>query len=97
MAELNKLHLARWMAAQKLVVRLLTTAVLDGGTIMFENTPIEMTNLVINERGIYVDLENCRYIMFEADPEYDHGLYDKVEDFEACFRNRFTIVKKLEY
>jgi hypothetical protein len=95
---LNTRHQHRWLAAQRLVVRLLTKAVAENGTLMFDGSIIPFSAIVVNERGIYVDPDpNCRYIMFEADPTFDHGLYDKARDFEACFRKRFTLVKKLEY
>jgi hypothetical protein len=98
MAELNTRHQHRWLAAQRLVVRLLKTAVFENATLMFEGQMLPFEAIVVNERGIYVDTDpNCRYIMFEADPEMDHGLYDKTKDFEACFRKRFTLVKKVAY
>ena len=97
MAKLNTRQEHRWAAAQRLVFALKLIAKQEQAILLFDGELLELTAIRMNDRGIYVVAENCTYIVFEADPEVDHGLYDKAKDFETEFRKRFVLVKKLVY
>ena len=96
-AELNKRHQARWNAARALFQSMIDTANRENGMLLFNGSPIPTSDVRITDVGIYVVEDNCTFIQFEANPDFDHGLYDKASSFEAKIRRNFVIVKKLEY
>lgn len=65
--------------------------------LMFDGVCLPREALSVTDRGIYVNDGNCRFCIFEADPEYDHGLHDTIEEFEASFRLRLRIVKIIPF
>jgi len=96
-AELNKRHQARWNSARRLFQSIIDTANRENAMLLFNGSLIETSAIRITDAGIYVSEDNCTFIQFEANPELDHGLYDKASAFEAMIRRSFVIVKKLAY
>jgi hypothetical protein len=96
-ADLNKRHQARWNSARRLFQSMIDTANRENAMLMFNGSLIPTSAVRITDTGIYVAEDNCTFIQFEADPNFDHGLYDKASKTEARVRENFVIVKKLAY
>lgn len=95
--KLNKQQQARWDAARNLFCRIITAAVLNRAVLMFDGSVIEPSQIKVTDEGIYVEIENCRFIQFEPKPGWNHGLYDTIPAFEAHVREKFAVMKKLEF
>lgn len=97
MTELNRLHQLRWKRAKALFESLKRAAEEQGAILMYDQTLIKPEQIVIGDATIHVQIENCSYRWFEANPEFDHGLYESVLSFRNSVKQRFKLVKEIEW
>lgn len=97
----NKLHVARTKAALKLAKNLKAAAEWKGSElfIMFDGEQIKPHQLEINEDTgeISVRFKSSVYEIFNADSNYDAGIYDTIPVFEEKFRTRFQLLKSITW
>ncbi len=64
----------------------------------FDDSHVDVDNLIIEETRIVLKpVPNTTYILFEADPQWDHGLHTSIEDFREQMKQRFKLVKYIKW
>lgn len=76
---------ARFRNAQRLGRRI--QSLIDQGYIVRDGYDSIVSQMEVTDFAVYqlTGDGKCRIIWFENDLEYDHGLYTKIEDFNAHF------------
>jgi hypothetical protein len=97
MTPLNLQQQARWNAAKSLFEGLVATAKRLDAVIMYDGEMITPDQIEISDGAIYVRSGATKVIWFEADPDFDHGLYTPIDEFEAEHRAAFALYKKITY
>lgn len=97
MKELNVRHQQRWFAAKNFFESMLETAKWHDALIMFDDAVVERSQVRVTDTQIMVVIGNCSWIMFDADPDLDAGLYTKTHDFFIEMRKRFKIIKSIQW
>lgn len=93
-------HRQRWEAAKSLFLRLKHAAAAQGedGRLTFDGDLIKPEQLVVSDEGVWMVLRpGITIIMFEVNPEYDHGLYTSIAEYERMVRRRFKLVREVSY
>ena len=101
-----KLHKKRWQAAQQFINDIKAKVIQQGCThFSFDdesNIPIE--NLQVNESSIDILCDRpaygivCKstYNLFENDPEYDHGLYTLIKEWQKDIKERLKFFVEIK-
>ena len=95
--KLTKIQHQRFLAARQLFINLKREAIVNSAKILFDSTIIAPEQIKLVGDSIFVQIDNCRYMFFQADPNYDHGLFTKAAEFEKNVRSRFKLVKELAW
>ena len=98
---MTKHFASRTKAAMKLAKNLKAAADWKGSElfIMFDGEQIASHQLKIEEDigKISVRFESSIYEIFNADPNYDAGVYEPIPVFELKFRARFKLYKSISW
>lgn len=98
MTKLNKLHQQRWNNAKRLMTKMIECAESKGASIMYGESIIEPNQIKIDDTTIIIQMTpTMSYRYFEADPDYDHGLYQTCAQFKEDMHKDFTLVKKIKW
>ena len=87
----------KWEYAKKLayelVVKLETAKEKCDKVFLFEceGDGIISGDLIVDNKGIYMHSMGCIDILFENDPEFDHGLYSSKEEIKEIF-DRYEVL-----
>ncbi len=95
---LNCRHQKRWNAAKRLFTNLKEKAKFCNAQLMFDGELGNADHITIGDDIIsYRASPGITYILFEANPDYDHGLHTSIEDFRTEMRERFKLVKHIRW
>lgn len=97
MNALSQLHRRRWNFAKALVESMITRANARGASILFDGELITTNQIVIDDTSIKVVNGRTTHMIFEANPELDHGLFETPGQFEARVRKSFVLVVQITY
>ena len=97
MNTLSWLHSRRWNFAKALVESMIIKANAQGASILFDGELITPNEIVIDDTSIKVVKDRTTHMIFEANPELDHGLHDSTGQFEARVRESFVLVVQIMY
>lgn len=98
MTKLNKIQEARWTNAQFQVDKLLNAAEKHSCSIMYCSQIISPNYIRITDTEIIVKWEPyAEDVIFEADPDFAHGLEMTIEEFNKFFRDSFKLVKIIDF
>ena len=92
---------ARWEAAKKLVCDFKDKCVKEGvSAIWYDGDFIDLDKLIIEGNDIYLLHESegsrCRYMIFENDKDYAHGLEKTVKEFRDEFLSSAKAYKQIK-
>lgn len=87
----------RWNAVHELFMTKIVPA-LDDPTcdVLFDGQKIERCELIIDER-ISIVIENCTYVIYNPDPDFDEGAHDTIEETAQRIRRDFKIYKRIDF
>lgn len=97
MKNLTKTHQQRWDAAQALFHSLICSALSNDAVIMFDGDKTEIDQFKFGESFIHIVDGNVTYVLFEADPDQDAGLFTRKSDYEHEMRQRFSVVCEIPW
>ena len=99
MKALTRQQQNRWEAAKLLVERMLAKARFVDAHFLFDGQFIDVDQIVISDTRIVVECPDHRatYLLFEADPDTDHGLHDTINDFRTYLKQRFRMIKEINW
>lgn len=90
-------HQKRWNKALYFWKGVAATAELNSVTeITFDGDSFPITGLLISNNQLLLKRGNSSINLFEADPEYDHGLYTKSSEYIADMKSRIKLLKQVE-
>lgn len=98
MLHLSAEHSARWCHARNLLMAIVVKAETHGALIRYQDEFVKPDQFVfddLNKRITIVD-GRATYIVYDANPELDHGSYDSEEFTEAAVREAFKLYKPVE-
>lgn len=94
---LTKTHQARWNAAKKLYQGIIDRAREQNAIILWCDVPISPEQICIAEDGVHIRWANTALILFEPDPNWDHGLHTPIKEYEQKIRQQFKIAKLINF
>ena len=95
---LSKTHEARWRNAKTVINKLIEKAEQHHATILYCGSLISPDQIKINDTKIIIQVSpTVSYLLFEADPSCDHGLYETCAEFKSEMYENFVLVKKLKW
>ena len=92
---MTRLHAARWLAAKQACQAIIKKAQSAGALIFFQGALMPPTKIVIGKTRIVVRMKNSVHILYEANPEYDHGLYDTVAVTTQRLRRTLRVFQEI--
>jgi hypothetical protein len=63
--------------------------------IFYRDERITQDQLVIEDLIIYVNVDNCRFVLYEADPDLAHGLEETTQETLKRFRSELKLYKEI--
>lgn len=97
MKALNVRQQQRWEFAKNQIASMLAVAKRAGAKLMHDGMVIELEEVKVVDDTILVQRGNTRWIIFQADPDMDAGLYDTTTEFSRSLRKHFKIIKELHW
>lgn len=94
---LNKMHQARWNAAKKFYQSIIDCARTQNAIILWRDSPISPEQICITEDGVHIRWANTAVIMFEPDPDWDHGLHTPIKEYQQEIRPQFKLAKLIDF
>ena len=95
---LSKTHEARWRNAKAVINNLIQKAERHHAKILYHDSIISPDQIKIHDTKITIQLSpTTSYLLFEADPSCDHGLYETCAEFKSEMHEEFALVKKLKW
>lgn len=95
---LSKTHEARWRNAKAVIMNLIDKANRHRAKIMYHDSVISPDQIKITDTKITIQFSPMTsYLLFEADPSCDHGLYQTCAEFKSEMHEHFALVKKLKW
>ncbi len=95
---MNKTQLARWNSAKKLVEKLIRLSKLTSSDIQYDGIIISKNDITISsETGIIITVGNCKYHVFDTDPDMDNGLYTRKADMVKLLKSQFKLIKYIKW
>lgn len=95
---LSKTHEARWRNAKTVISKLIEKAERHHAKILYRDSLISPDQIKINDAKIVIQFSpTTSYLLFEADPSCDHGLYQTCAEFKSEMHEDFVLVKKLKW
>ena len=90
---------SRWNKAYNLICKIMITAVHEDADIMFGGYIIIPKNIIVDieNRLIYVAVDNTRVTVYNGDTEYDEGAHTPVKEIEENIRRDFKLYKRMEF
>lgn len=94
---MTKQHQKRWIKALSFWKGVAAAAELNSVTeITFDGGSFPIKGLLFLPNKIILQRDNSPTLLFEADPEYDHGLYTKSSEYIADMKSRIKLLKRVE-
>jgi hypothetical protein len=97
MNTLSPIHRRRWNFAKAFFESMIIKANARGASILFDGELITSNEIVIDDTSIKVVNGRTTHMIFEANPELDHGLFETPGQFEARVRESFVLVVQITY
>lgn len=94
---LTALQQQRWNAAKALYHNLKSQALIHNAQIIFDGESIRAEQIKIGDSTIVIEIDNCFYIHFDANPELDEGLYTSIQKFKEQFYSDFKLMKSIKF
>jgi transposase len=92
---MTPIHSARWLAAQQSCRAIIHKATSAGALIFFQGEFLPPTKIVIGATRIVVRINQSVHILYEADPAYDHGLYDRASVTTRRLQRTLRVFKEI--
>lgn len=88
----------RWNAVHELFMDHIVPAFDDPTCdVLFEGQLLTRDQLVIDDQLIEIVIDNCTYVVYNGDPEFDEGAYDLQADTAKRIRKQFKIYKRIDF
>lgn len=65
--------------------------------IFYDGVVINPNQVIVNDEGIFVKIDNCTDSLYEHTPDWDHGWYDSLEYLSNRIKNHFKLFKEISY
>lgn len=65
--------------------------------IFYDGGVINPNQVIVNDEGIFVKIDNCTDSLYEHTPDWDHGWYDSLEDLSKRIKTHFKLFKEISY
>lgn len=94
---LTKRQLSRWNAAKRWISKLKEISEKNNATIFHGGVPIRRSALGVTDSEIFVRSDDglATYLIYEADPDYAHGLDETIEETKNRFSETFKLYKEI--
>lgn len=87
----------KFQTLKNLITDIKRACAITGATIFYDGVVIKPDQIIVNDEGIFVKIDNFTDSLYEHTPDWDHGWYDPIDFLSDRIKNHFKLFKEIGY